>query len=1170
MHEADKRNAENLVLERFFTMSLDLLGIVDVQGTFIKLNKAWKSILGYPTEELVGRKFLEFVHPDDIDATVKAMNDLTEHKQVLNFINRYQCKDDSYRNIEWQLQIYEDTIYVTARDISERKKLELEIENDKRFLNSIIDAIPDVIFFKDRDSKYIGCNKSFAERVANSDKKAVRGKGDFDYFNESVATQNVIQDKEIMDSQKSVFNYISLDTPQGIVDYETIKTPFYDENGVVMGVIGIARDISARKFIEEKLRLSEEKFRLLFENMTNCFSLQEVIVDDKGEAVDFRYLMVNKAYEIQMNQPFEDIIGKTRLEINPATDKELIQKYCEVGLTGKPLHLEYFSKTTNQYFKTFSYSTQKGSFASILEDVTKRKAVEIALKESEERFKQAHENFKKFFNSIDDLLYVVDHQGVIKQVNNTVCERLGYSEDELIGKSVLLVHPENRRGEVVNIVNDILSGKIDYSPLPAITKSGQEIPMETRITTGEWNGEPVTFGVMKDISAITRSEEKFSKAFNSASVLMAIETIEDWRYLDVNDTFLKTLGFDRKEVIGKKSSDIHIYSDRERSAIDKAFETEGRVHNLEVSIMGRDGSVHTCIYCAESITIGEIPCLLKSLTNITKRKEIEELKRKTELELKQAKEAAETANIAKSQFLANMSHEIRTPLNGIVGFIELLSSMPLEREQANYLAEVKASSDALLLLINDILDYSKIEAGMLLIETIPFNLHRLVEEAVSLFSPKAHGKGIEIVSYIATGVPRGVQGDPGRLRQVLNNIIGNAVKFTDEGEVVVIVKALKETKEKVLLQIEIQDTGIGMSDETKRKLFQVFMQADASTTRKYEGTGLGLSISKKILELIGGNIEVECELDKGSTFIITFELEKMEQQDDLKRLTLNKLNNLNNLIVMIVDDNHNNRMIFSEYLGETECEVIVAKDGVEGLEILKGLASESLPQILLVDYMMPGMSGYEFGKQMLQDERLRNIRLILITSAAQRGDTRLAQDIGFSGYLSKPVRKMELIDLISSVAALEPQKTLKNLVTRHLISEEHCQRKDIKILLVEDMLANQRLEMMMLIKLGYSPELAINGQQAVELCNAKQFDLIFMDCQMPVMDGYAATDQIKRASKLNTNTPVIAMTAHAMEGDREKCIVAGMDDYISKPVTMAVIKAKLEKYLKGVIPDTFQ
>ncbi|WP_052090798.1 response regulator [Desulfosporosinus sp. HMP52] len=771
MSRSDEQKTEKQVFENFFTISQDMLGIADMQGIFIKLNNSWKNILGN-TDVLEGKNFLEFVHPDDINITVAAFKVLKE-KHELNFMSRYQSKNNCFKDIEWHMQIYKKVIYITAREISKQKKLELEMENANKFLNSIIDAIPDVIFFKDRDSKYLGCNKSFAEKVANASKNSVIGKGDFDYVDDLVATRNILQDKEVMDSQQSRFNYITLKTPQGIGYFETIKSPLYNENGEVIGVLGISRDISARKSIEEKLRVSEEK---------------------------------------------------------------------------------------------------------------------------------------------------------------------------------------------------------------------------------------------------------------------------------------------------------------------------------------------------------------------------------------------------KSQFLANMSHEIRTPLNGIVGFIELLSDMQLESEQATYVGEVKASSDALLLLINNILDFSKIEAGMLLIDKIPFNLHNLVEEAVSLFSPKAYKKGIEIGSYIATGVPRGVQGDPSRLRQVLNNIIGNAVKFTDEGEVVVKVTALKECAEKVLLQIEVQDTGIGMSEETKKKLFQIFMQADASTTRKYEGTGLGLSISKKILELLGGDIEVVSELNKGSRFIMTLELEKGIPEDEHQRMSSYTYNNLDKLTVMIVDDNQSNRMIFQEYLRMSGCKVINAQDGQDGLAILRDLPPESLPQIVLVDYMMPGMSGYEFGRQVFEDEQFRDIRLILITSTAQKGEARSAKDAGFSGYISKPVRKMELIKMISDVAALETRDAVKNWVTRHSI-KERLQLKNVRILLVEDMIANQRLEKTMLKKLGYSVELAINGQQALEKCDSEKFDLIFMDCQMPVMDGYTATKEIKKGSIFNRKTPVIAMTAYAMEGDREKCLAAGMDDYISKPITILGLEGIIRKYL---------
>lgn len=656
---------------------------------------------------------------------------------------------------------------------------------------------------------------------------------------------------------------------------------------------------------------------------------------------------------------------------------------------------------------------------------------------------------------------------------------------------------------------------------------------------------------------IVRAKTTYQDMFDKSQAIMLLIEEETGKIVHANQAACEFYGYSNEQINTMNISEINSLGQPEILEKMTLAKTQ-QCSYFEFQHRLASGEFREVEVFSSPIRVNDRIFLYSIINDVTERKKIEEQKEKTEQELKRAKEAAEAANRAKSQFLANMSHEIRTPMNGIVGFIELLSRMPLEKEQASYLAEVKASTDALLVLINDILDYSKIEAGMFLIENIPFNLHRLVEDAVSLFSPKAHSKSIEIVSHI-TGVPSEVRGDPGRLRQVLNNIIGNAVKFTDQGEVTVNVRTVKESDEKILLRIDIQDTGIGISEETKSKLFQVFMQADASTTRKYEGTGLGLAISKKILELIGGNIEVVSNLGLGSTFIITLELEKTHLKDDQE--IKSKSNNLSGLRVMIVDDHESNRLVISQYLSETGCRVISAYDGHEGLKILNSMALETLPQIVLVGYRMTDMSGYEFGKQLLKNKRFKDIRLILITPAARIADVKLVKNLGFSDYLSKPIRKIELINVISRVGMLETPDTMDNPVVQNSKIETSRKIPNGNILLVEDMLANQRLEMIMLEKLGHCVELAINGKQAIEKCHTKKYNLIFMDCQMPVLDGYEATEQIRKMSSLNRSTPVIAMTAHALEGDRERCLAAGMDDYISKPITLAVLQNMLEKYL---------
>ena len=773
--------------------------------------------------------------------------------------------------------------------------------------------------------------------------------------------------------------------------------------------------------------------------------------------------------------------------------------------------------------------------------------------------------FQKFALDQHSIVSITDRAGRIIYTNDKFSEISQYSREELMGQDHRLLnsghHPREFFKEMWATIG---KGQVWHGEVLNRRKDGSDYWVESTIVPlMDDKGKPLRYiSIRSDITARKEADKLLQD--QRAFYEHITETLGEGLYVQdasgccsyLNSEGERLLGWSRDEFIGMKVHDtIHSLTadgkplPASECPIMIRVVMEGTSHSDDQVFVRKDGTVFPVEVSSQAIMQdGKVTGVVVAFRDISDRKRYEQ-------SLRQAKEAAEAASQAKGDFLANMSHEIRTPMNGIIGMTELALDTDLNDEQREYLGLVKTSADALLTIINDILDFSKIEAGKMDIETIDFDVQDLFSQSIHSIALKAHQKDLELIFSIDESIPRQLRGDPGRIRQILLNLIGNAIKFTERGEIEVRVMPSGEPVQKgsVGIDISVRDTGIGIPADKQAAIFESFSQADTSTTRRFGGTGLGLTITQRLAALMHGAVRVESESGKGSTFHVTLVLEVPAQSAQVNTSGAR----LSGKRVLIVDDNATNRLLATEMVRGWGGIPEVAEGGHSAIKAISRAKQEGSPyDLLLLDMRMPDMDGFSVAEHLRNHPETSVPCVMMLTSEGQRGDADRCRALGIAAYLHKPIAQQDLFEAIMRTLSGGPSDQ-KGLVTRHSLREN---RQQLHILLAEDNSVNQTLATRLLTKFGHTVEVASNGQEAVEAWQRGGFDLILMDLDMPELNGLDATTRIRELEGQDTShIPIIGLTAHAMQGSRESCLEAGMDGYVSKPIDIEALWNELEQ-----------
>jgi PAS domain S-box-containing protein len=1070
-------------------------------------------------------------------------------------------------------------------ELDERKQTEEALAQERTLLRTLIDNLPDYTYVKDTESRFVIANPTTARVMGVMTPDQLIGKSDFDFYPEPLATKFYENEQLIVTSGQPLINYEEsyIDQTSGQEGWLlTTKVPLRDRQGQLIGLVGVGRDITERKQMEEALRLSEERFALAVSGSNDGIWDWDIVNHTLYWSPRLKELLGYEPDEL-------DVIFETfETHLHP-DDSDLMQQAIEAHLQRQePFDVEQRLRTKSGEYHWFRARGQAVwdeagrplRMTGSTTDITERKQMEVAL--AEER-----NLMRTLLDNLPDLIFVKDMECRFLLVNEASLRMGQLTMADIIGKTDFEVNPTDLATQYYADDQAVIhSGQIVIDREELNISAGQERWFSTtKVPLCDSQGQIIGLvGMSRDITERKQIENALAEERNLLRTV--INATPDWifikdqehRFRLVNQAYADLFDLTPDDIIGKTDLDMGMPEEIVKGHPEKGIRGfwpddrevmergEPKYIAEEPALVKGQALILSTVKVPLRDAADQVWGVLGFVHDITHLKQVQD-------ELQQAKEAAEAAVRAKSEFLANMSHEIRTPLNAIIGMTSLLLDTPLAPEQHDFTETIRSSGDGLLTIINDILDFSKIEAGKLELEQQPFDLRQCLEEALDLVAIRALEKKLDLVYSIDESTPGALVGDVTRLRQILVNLLTNAVKFTEQGEVVLSVRSQRlkrlpatgqasqyEGRQPVPLlrqvHFSVRDTGIGIPADRMDRLFQSFSQVDASTTRKYGGTGLGLTISQRLTEMMGGEMRVESAglPGEGSTFHFSILAEVAPDQPQVN--VRDKQPELAGKQLLIVDDNATNRLILAHQAQTWGMQSRAAASGPEALDWI----SRGDPfDLAILDMHMPAMDGLTLAQEIQKQRPAHTLPLVMLTSLGQREQHDQTPPVEFAAYLTKPIKPAHLLNTLLGIFQGGPVKIRAKASRPAAFEVELGQSHPLRILLAEDNVVNQKVALSLLQRLGYRADVAANGLEVLAALQRQTYDLVLMDMQMPEMDGLEATRRIRDQEPAGLSPWIVAMTANALPGDRERCLQAGMNDYVSKPVRPEALAEALRR-----------